>query len=145
VPWPFWSTLPVALLVCVTGTVAALGDTLFPSATFAAGLKQDFSPAASFLVKLRLLHPFFAAAAGLLFATVSFFALRVSPRQSIRVLSIAIILSTFIQLCAGLLNLALLAPVWMQIVHLFLADLVWIALVLFVAEAATPMQVRTSR
>jgi HlyD family secretion protein len=38
VPWPFWATLPVAVLVCVTGTIAALGDTLFPSATLTAGL-----------------------------------------------------------------------------------------------------------
>jgi heme A synthase len=33
------------------------------------------------------------------------------------------------QLAAGLVNLALLAPIPMQIVHLLLADLVWIALV----------------
>ena len=34
-----------------------------------------------------------------------------------------------VQLCAGVINLVLLAPVWMQRVHLLLADLVWIALV----------------
>jgi heme A synthase len=38
------------------------------------------------------------------------------------------------QLCAGALNLLLLAPVWMQIAHLLLADLVWIALVLLAVE-----------
>ena len=37
------------------------------------------------------------------------------------------------QLIAGLVNLVLLAPVWMQIVHLLLADVVWITLVLFAA------------
>jgi heme A synthase len=56
-----------------------------------------------------------------------------------------VIVSTFIQLCAGMLNLGLLAPVWMQIAHLFLADVVWVALVLFVAEAAVPVQVRLQR
>ena len=35
-----------------------------------------------------------------------------------------------IQLAAGALNVWLLAPVWMQILHLFLADALWIALVL---------------
>jgi heme A synthase len=142
VPWPFWSALPLAVLVCITGTIAALGDTLFPVSTLRAGLHQDFSPAASFLVRLRIIHPFVAAVSGLLFATIAFFALRVSSRSSIRALSITIILSTFVQLCAGVLNLALLAPVWMQIVHLFLADVVWVALVLFVAEAAVPVRVR---
>jgi len=36
----------------------------------------------------------------------------------------------FAQLCAGAVNIALLAPVWMQLVHLLMANLVWIALVL---------------
>ena len=35
-----------------------------------------------------------------------------------------------IQLGAGVLNVTLLAPVWMQLVHLLLADLIWIVLVL---------------
>jgi len=40
-----------------------------------------------------------------------------------------------LQIVAGLANVALLAPVWMQLVHLLLADLVWIALVLSSARA----------
>jgi heme A synthase len=40
-----------------------------------------------------------------------------------------------LQLAVGLGNLALLAPVWMQLVHLLLADLVWIALVLLAVRA----------
>jgi heme a synthase len=142
VPWPFWSALPVAVLVCVTGSIAALGDTLFPSATLAAGMRQDFSPAASFLVRLRLIHPVVAAVSGLLFAAVAFFALRSNARPKMRTLSVLVIFSTIAQLCAGLVNLALLAPVRMQIVHLFLADVVWVALVLFVAEAAVASRVR---
>ncbi len=145
VPWPFWSALPVAILVGVTGTIAALGDTLFPSSTLAAGLQQDFSPAANFLVRLRILHPFVAAISGLLFATVAFFALRVSSRPIMRMLSILVIVSTFVQLCLGMLNLALLAPVWMQIIHLLFANVVWVALVLFVAEAAVPLPFRKGK
>jgi heme A synthase len=40
------------------------------------------------------------------------------------------------QLVAGPLNVALLAPVWLQLVHLLLADLVWISLVLLTANVA---------
>ena len=40
----------------------------------------------------------------------------------------------FLQLAAGVLNIALLAPVWMQILHLLLADLLWIALVVMMLE-----------
>ena len=62
-----------------------------------------------------------------------------------RALAMTVVIVTFVQLCAGVLNLALLAPVWMQILHLFLADVVWIALVLFVAEAARPVSVPLRR
>jgi heme A synthase len=39
------------------------------------------------------------------------------------------------QLAAGILNFLLLAPIWMQLTHLFVADLLWISLVLFSASA----------
>ncbi len=136
VPWSFYATLPVAVLVSVTGAIAALGDTLSPATSLAAGIRQDFSSTAIFLVRLRIVHPFVAASGGLLFAVVALYALRVTSRPVMRNLSLIVLVTTFIQLCAGVANLALLAPVWMQILHLFLADVVWISLVLFVAEAA---------
>ena len=37
-------------------------------------------------------------------------------------------------------NIALLAPVWMQIVHLLFAELLWIALVLLSARLIIPSQ-----
>lgn len=138
VPWLFYSTLPVAVLISVTGAIAALGDTLYPATSLATGFRQDFSATATFLVRLRIVHPFVAASGGLLFAVVAFYALRVTSRQVMRGLCLFVLLATFTQLCAGLTNLALLAPIWMQILHLLLADAVWISLVLFVAEAAKP-------
>ncbi len=42
-----------------------------------------------------------------------------------------------IQLTAGVVNLWLLAPIWMQLVHLLIADLLWIALVLLAASASS--------
>jgi hypothetical protein len=41
---------------------------------------------------------------------------------------------------AGLLNVALLAPIWMQLVHLFLADAVWITLVFLATSTLSSMQ-----
>ena len=51
------AALPIAALVSVTGAIAALGDTLFPATSLAQGLHQDFSDAANFLIRLRILHP----------------------------------------------------------------------------------------
>jgi len=40
-----------------------------------------------------------------------------------------------LQLAAGFLNILLLAPVWMQLAHLLVADALWIALVVLTASA----------
>ena len=46
-------------------------------------------------------------------------------------------LLVFVQLAAGALNIVLLAPVWMQIVHLLLANLLWVALIVAVLETGS--------
>ena len=48
----------------VSGVIAALGDTLFPARSLAEGFAQDLDPAANIFLRLRLLHPVIAAAAG---------------------------------------------------------------------------------
>lgn len=123
------------LAVGVTGAIAALGDTLFAAASLREGLAQDFSPAAHFLLQLRVLHPTVAAAVGvyLLFARGAVAARRPSPE--VARLSAATGALVLLQIGAGLLNLFLLAPVWMQLVHLLLADLLWMVLVTFAAAA----------
>jgi heme A synthase len=47
----------------------------------------------------------------------------------------ALIALFLVQLATGALNVFLLAPIWLQLVHLFLADLVWITCVLLAAAA----------
>ena len=44
------------------------------------------------------------------------------------------VIMTFVQAGEGVVNVVLLAPVWMQITHLFMADLLWVVLVLLTAE-----------
>jgi len=120
------------VLTGISGAIAALGDTLFPVASLAAGLRQDFDPAASVFLRLRIYHPFLAVATG---AWLIFFALRTATRMpEARPYARFLLALVAIQLGAGALNLLLLAPVWMQIAHLLLADLVWITLVLLAAS-----------
>jgi heme a synthase len=131
-----WLAAPgiaLAVLVGISGAIAALGDTLFPASSLAAGFQQDFDPASSIFLRLRLLHPMLALITG---GWLVFYAeatrLRLPPAARFaRVLEIAVGL----QIAAGATNLFLLAPVWMQMVHLLLADTVWIALILLVAFA----------
>jgi heme a synthase len=121
------------LLVGVSGAIAALGNTLYPDGSLAEGLAADLSPASHFLIRLRILHPVFAVvtAVGLLFGSA-----RMASGASAHVASSARLVSTLaaVQLAAGALNVILLAPVWMQLLHLLLADLLWISFVLLAAR-----------
>jgi heme a synthase len=131
------ATLPMALLVSVTGAIAALGDTLFPAASLAEGLRQDLSGAANLLVRLRVLHPTFAILGAVYFVASSIAVLRSKQHPVVTRLATVVLILALSQLSAGAINLILLAPVWMQITHLLLADLVWISLVLLSAEASS--------
>jgi len=124
------------LIVGTTGAVAALGDTLFPAESFRQGLAHDLSPTAHLLVRLRVLHPVLAAAAALLLPAAAGWLARRGPAAALAARARAVTALVAVQVAAGFLNLALAAPVWMQLVHLLLADLVWIAWVLLAADAA---------
>jgi heme A synthase len=128
------------LLLGVTGAITALGDTLFPSASLAEGLQQDFSSTANFLIRLRFWHPVLAIMVGfyLIFAS----SLLALFRHKAEIKRFVIIFSTLfvLQLCVGLINVVLLAPTWVQLIHLFLADSIWITLVLLGAEVFAQVQ-----
>jgi heme A synthase len=57
------------------------------------------------------------------------------PSRAVRVTSRAAAVLVVAQVAAGLLDVTLLAPVWLQLVHLVLADAVWISAVLTAAAA----------
>lgn len=121
------------LFLGVSGAINALGDTLFPVSSFAEGLAQDFSPTAHFLLRLRVFHPLFAVIIGFYLMLLGLLFFLFIEGKVVKKLSLGIVGLFILQLLAGLMNLFLLAPVWMQIVHLFLADVVWITLVLLAA------------
>jgi heme A synthase len=127
------------LVVAVSGAIAALGDTLFPVRSLAEGWQQDLSTTAHLFVRLRVFHPVLAVVVGAgLLAVTGAMVVRDRARPAATVVA-ALLLA---QLFAGLLNLALLAPIPLQIGHLLLADLVWIALVRLCATvrvAAAPV------
>lgn len=128
--WALRVGLVLTILLGISGAVTALGDTLYPASTLQEGLQQDFAIATNILIRLRVFHPLIAIGVGVYLIFVSRLLRSQVPSPVVhrlgRVLQIVII----VELAAGFLNVFLLAPVWMQLVHLFLADLVWIALVL---------------
>jgi heme A synthase len=123
------------LLLGASGAVAALGDTLFPATSLRDGVVQDLSPFAHLFLRLRVLHPVIALAAGVLVLAAAGVVRTLSTSAEARRFARAVTLLFVLQFGAGLLNVTLLAPVAMQLVHLLLADATWIALVLMTWEA----------
>jgi heme A synthase len=137
-----WGALAVGLLLSgVSGAVAALGDTLYPATSHVEGLTATLSPSSHVLLRLRALHPVIAVSAGVL---LMFGASRLPAAgdEAGQLLGRATLMLAALQLLGGLLNLLLLAPVWMQIVHLLVADLLWIAFVLLGARVLAGEPVR---
>ena len=133
--WAFAVGAVALVGVGKTGAVAALGDTLYPAQSLLGGLAQDVSSTARLLVQLRIAHPILALAGTLFVAFTASRVLQSTADARARRTAWSVSALALLQLGAGLLNLALLAPVWMQIVHLLLADLLWIAFVLLAVRA----------
>jgi heme A synthase len=132
--------LLLALLVLMigvgkTGAIAALGDTLYPARSFMDGLKADLAPTSSLLLRLRILHPALGVAVGaMLVFGAGAVPLAASDRRG-RFAKRAVVALAVVQVVLGFVNVWLLAPVWMQLTHLLVADLLWIALVVLTASA----------
>ena len=139
--WSFALALAATMAIAATGAVAALGDTLFPATSLGQGLAQDLSPASHLLQRLRFFHPMLAIALGayLLYLCNQVVAAGAAGAAARR-LANRLRLLVIGQWTLGLLNIALLAPVWLQLTHLLVADLLWIVLVLLALEtlAAEP-------
>lgn len=120
----------VVLLVGVSGAVAALGDTLFPTSSLVDGFLEDFSPTSHVFLRLRLWHPVIAVlGSGYLIWLAAALIGRASS-GSVRKLGLTLGSLVVLQIVVGLLNVALLAPVWIQLLHLLIADATWIVIVL---------------
>ena len=125
-----WLTIATTILMGATGSLAALADTLFPSASLRAGLAEDFATNAPLLVRMRWVHP---AATVVGFVCVMLLAMRVRTR-----LSRVVFWLLMVQIILGVADVLLLAPTWMQVVHLLGADIYWVALVGLAADLLWP-------
>jgi heme A synthase len=97
-------------------------------------MHDDFSSTASFLIRLRIIHPFLAVGAGFLVAMTAFPEYRAQRTARLRVLSGWLLALFAFQFAVGASSIVLQAPLFIQLLHLLLADSIWIALVLFTAE-----------
>jgi heme a synthase len=131
--------LLVVLVVGVTGSLAALGDTLFPATSLSAALQQDFSGHGAWLVRWRWTHPTIAFLACVFLIWIL---VRAAQRPTSdehrywdnRGLSAFVLVLLACQYILGVVDVMLLAPVWLQVAHLLGADALWIGLVVLTAR-----------
>ncbi len=115
--------LTLFMLTGISGALAALGDTLYPSESLIKGFQMDFDPSSPWIIKVRSFHPMFAF---LLTTLVIWFA---NPK---RVFGTAFVILSLTALIVGLINLVLLAPIWMQLMHLGIVQCLWIVAVFYI-------------
>jgi heme a synthase len=129
-------TISIGLLatmaIGITGAIAALGDTLFPATSLHASILQDFTPDAPKLLHFRLLHPVVAVLTASYVVWVIVSSSR--PRNRVSPLATAVMITVLVQIVIGIVNVLLLTPIWLQILHLLVGDVFWILLVLVSAE-----------
>ncbi|NLG99118.1 MAG: heme A synthase [Chloroflexi bacterium] len=118
------------LLLGASGAVTALGDTLFPASSLAEGIREEFSQTAHYLVRMRVYHPAIAVIVGIYLFLATVWVRRNVAEPHLERITTLLFGLYGAQLAAGLINVVLLAPVWMQIVHLLISTLIWITFIL---------------
>jgi heme a synthase len=116
------------MVIGMTGSLASLGDTLFPADSLRHAVVQDFSSSSHILLRLRGLHPI-AAVIGSIYVL---WLLQAFWRKQERSPWMPVTLTA--QIALGTMNVILLTPVWLQMAHLLVAEIFWILLVLASAD-----------
>lgn len=119
--------LIAAILLLTTGAVAALGSHLFPSLSLMEGLTKDFAQGAHPALRLRILHPTLA----LIVPFALWYLLSNSnleaPNLSLRAMYRSLAVAVFVMLAIGVATLVTLAPLWLKILHLTMANVLVVA------------------
>ena len=123
------------MLVSMTGAITALGDTAYPVQGQGAleHLQNDQAVGAHLLGKLRVVHPLLAllGVAGLWIAASR--AREATSAVPVQRLGAALYVGAGLALVIGVTNIWLGAPGYIQVVHLFMACLLWLSIVVLSA------------
>jgi len=109
------------LLSGATGSITALADVLFPSASFYEGLMEDFDRTSELLTRLRILHPIVAIGLSVALIIESR-KIQKDYKIDVKFLQLLVIVAVTLGVLNVLSNIVLL----LSIFHLAIADLLWI-------------------
>ena len=110
------------LLSGATGSITALADVLFPSTSFVEGFLADFDRTSEVLTRLRILHPIISSTLSIVLYVYAT-GIRKKYNVSVKPLKILILIAVFLGVINVLSNIVL--P--LSILHLAIADFLWIS------------------
>ena len=110
------------LLSGATGSITALADVLFPSASFVEGFLADFDRTSEVLTRLRILHPIISSTLSIVLYVYAT-GIRKKYNVSVKPLQTLILIAVFLGVINVLSNIVL--P--LSILHLAIADFLWIS------------------
>ncbi len=131
---PLWLALIATVVTGATGSVAALADTIYPSPSLSAAIAADFARSSPLLIRMRWIHP----AASVLLVLACLWLTLTFARRGQQAGSRLILVNLLVQLVIGVVNVLLLAPAWIQVLHLLGADVFWITLVALAVPVLLP-------
>ncbi len=102
------------IVVSVTGAIAALSTTLFPTQSLWQGILNDFQTHSHPFIQLRILHPVLALSIMSYF--IVYYYLKNNIRFALEIFAVAFI---------GLITLVSLSPLALKLSHLLIAHLLW--------------------
>lgn len=123
----------VLVLIGATGSLNALADTIFPSDSLTGDLAEKFGPTAPMLSRLRIVHPIVAVIGGMLVAWIATGRARFASPTT-RLVAGAVTWIVISQMFVGIANIFFLTPLALQLIHLAVADVLWIVYVVFAAS-----------
>lgn len=123
------------LYLAITGSISALGDQIYPVKDHLEAMREASLNNVPFLIQHRPRHPMSAAVCGLILCLCAGLLAHLRPSENTRRFSYLFWFGMSGQLALGVLNIVLAVPVWMQLSHLLMADMLWIAFVLLAVSA----------
>jgi len=127
------------LLVAATGATTSVADTLFGADSVREGIQQDLSSQSALIVRLRVLHPVIAVTTGILLAAFARAHLDEAERRGLAWPAWVLMLGVAGQAALGFLHIALLTPLATALVHLAVAQVLWLALVFLAVILLSPL------
>jgi heme A synthase len=133
------------LFVGTSGAVTSLGDTIFPRDSSMQVISEGLSTTGHFLLRLRIWHPFIAIAAALILLVAVMVLGEICERDEVRRRGRWLMGIVGAQLALGLASVWLRAPTALAILHLMIADVLWIvALTVWLSALESPKRVRAA-